>query len=162
MNGSTENTAFGASESPEPRETAMSLDAARDMLPLVQHIVADILRHQSILVRLQPEQDRLDRHRRDLAWPERKRRYQIREELALADRELQATLAELVALGVSLLDSDMGRVGFPTIVNDRRAYFSWKPGDDGIRTWHFADETASRTIPASWAKHASIRPSRQS
>ena len=81
MNGSTENTAFGASESPEPRETAMSLDAARDMLPLVQHIVGDILRHQSILVRLQPEQDRLDRHRRDLAWPERKRRYQIREEL---------------------------------------------------------------------------------
>jgi hypothetical protein len=158
MNGSTENTAFGASESPEPRETALSLGTARNMLPLVQHVVADILRQQTILVRLQPEQAHLDRHRRQLAWPERQRRYQVREEMAAAEQELQAALGELQSLGVTLLDSDSGRVGFPTIVNDRRAYFSWRPGEEGIRAWHFAEEAVLRPIPPSWAKHVDVRP----
>jgi hypothetical protein len=152
MNGSTENTAFGASESPEPRETVLTLGTARDMLPLVHHIILDVLHQQKVLVRLQPEQEHLDRHRRELAWPARQRRYQVREDVAAAERELYSALAELQGLGVTLLDIETGRVGFPTLVNDRRAYFSWKPGDDDIRTWHFADEPALRVIPASWAK----------
>jgi len=158
MNGSTENTAFGASETPERGETALSLGTARDMLPLVKHVIADILQQQTALTRLQPEQERLDRQRRQLAWPARQRRYQVREEVAAAERELQAALAELAALGVTLLDCDTGRVGFPTIVNDRRAYFSWKPGEEGIRTWHFVEEAASRPIPASWIKSDEARP----
>jgi hypothetical protein len=161
MNGSTENTAFGASESPEPRETVLSLGTARDMVPLVKQVVLDILHQQKVLGRLQPEQERLDRQRRELAWPERQRRYQVREEVAAAERELYGALAELQALGVSLLDIETGRVGFPTMVNERRAYFSWKPGDEGVRTWHFADETALRPIPGSWAKVAETQRSRQ-
>jgi len=158
MNGSTENTAFGASETPERGETALSLGTARDMLPLVKHVVADILLQQATLTRLQPEQELLDEHRRQLPWPARQRRYQVREEMAAAERELQAAFAELQALGVNLLDCDTGRVGFPTIVNDRRAYFSWRPGEETIRTWHFVGETASRPIPASWLKHDEARP----
>jgi hypothetical protein len=158
MNGSTENTAFGAPESPEPHETAMSLSTARNMLPLVKHVVADILRLQAIMTHLQPEQAHLDRHRRQLAWPERQRRYQVREEVSAAEQELQAALTELQSLGVTLLDNDAGRVGFPTIVNDRRAYFSWMPGEDAIRTWHFAEERVLRPIPPSWAKHEDVRP----
>ncbi len=158
MNGSTENTAFGAPESPEPHETAMSLGTARQMLPLVQHIVGDILRQQGIVTRLQPEQAHLDRHRRQLAWPERQRRYQVREEVTAAEQELQAAFTELQTLGVTLLDTDMGRVGFPTIVNERRAYFSWRPGEDGICAWHFAEEGVLRPIPPSWAKHEDVRP----
>jgi len=156
MNGSTENTAFGASESPEHGETALSLGTARDMLPLVKHVVADILHQQATLTRLQPELARLDRNRRQLAWPARQRRYQVSEEVGVAERERQVALAELQALGVILLDSDMGRVGFPTIVNDRRAFFAWKPGDDDIRTWHFVEETTVRPIPAAWAKNLDV------
>jgi hypothetical protein len=158
MNGSTENRAFGASESPEPRETAMSLGTAREMLPLVKHVVEDILQQRTVLKNLQPEQEHLDRHRRHLAWPQRQRRYQVREEVTAAERELQAAIGELQGLGVSLLDDGVGRVGFPTIVNDRRAYFSWKPGDDGIRTWHFVEEEVLRPIPQSWAKLLDVQP----
>jgi hypothetical protein len=162
MNGSTENTAFGAPESPEPRETAMSLGTAQNMLPLVKHVVTDILRQQAIVTRLQPEQAHLDRHRRQLAWPERQRRYQVREEVTAAEQELQAALTELQGLGVCLLDGDLGRVGFPTIVNDRRDYFSWRPGEDGIRAWHFAEDGVMRPIPASWARHEDVRPTAMS
>jgi hypothetical protein len=161
MNGSTENRAFGASESPEPRATVLSLGTVRDMLPLVQQVVRDILHQQKVLVRLQLEQEQLDRHRRELPWPARQRRYQVQEDVAAAEHELNAALAELQALGVSLLDVETGRVGFPTLVNDRRAYFSWKPGEEGVRTWHFAEETASRPIPASWAKVSEVQRGRR-
>src|SRR5947209_14941861 len=41
-------------------------------------------------------------------------------------------------------------------VNDRRAFFSWQPGEDGIRSWHFVEESASRPIPPAWLKAGDI------
>ncbi len=156
MSGFSGNTASNASERPERRETAMNLVTARRMLPLVQRIVQDILSDRQTLERLQPEQDRLDRQRRDLCWPERQRRYQLREEIGGLERRLQEAQQELQALAVALLDPQAGRIGFPTIVNDRRAYFSWRPGEESIRTWHFAEESAGRPIPPSWLKVGDI------
>jgi hypothetical protein len=134
----------------------MNLITARRMLPLVQRIVHDILNDQQTLERLQPEQERLDRQRRELRWPERQRRYQLREEIGGVERRLQEALLELQGLAVALLDPQAGRIGFPTIVNDRRAYFSWRPGEESIRSWHFAEETACRPIPPSWLKVGDI------
>ena len=156
MSGFPGNTASNASERPERRETAMNLLTARRMLPLVQRIVEDILKDRHTLERLQPEQERLDRQRRDLRWPERQRRYQIHEEITGLERRLQEALAELHGLALALLDADAGRIGFPTIVNDRRAFFSWRPGEETIRSWHFAEETTCRPIPASWLKVGDI------
>jgi hypothetical protein len=155
MSGFPGNTA-NASERPERRETAMNLLTARRMLPLVQRIVQDILNDQKALERLHPEQERLDRQRRDLLWPERQRRYQLHEEISILEHHLQGALQELDGLSLSLLDSRVGRIGFPTIVNDRRAYFSWRPGEETVRTWHFAEETVCRPIPPSWLKVGDI------
>jgi len=156
MSGSTENTAYNASDRPERRETAMNLVTARRMLPLVQRIVDDILTDRKDLARLQPEQNRLDEQRRELLWPKRQRRYQVREEINALQRHLQEALGELHGLSLTLLDADIGRVGFPTIVNDRRAFFSWRPGEETIRSWHFVEETTCRPIPASWLKVGDI------
>jgi hypothetical protein len=57
---------------------------------------------------------------------------------------------------VTLLDDDQGRVGFPTMVNNRRAYFSWRLGEDGLHSWHFAEESACRPIPAAWLKELTL------
>jgi hypothetical protein len=127
------------------------------MLPLVRRIVDDILQDQGQLTRLMPEQNRLERHRRELGWPERARRYQIQEEVAGTERRLEASFAELASLGLQLLDADVGRVGFPTIVNGRRAFFCWQPGDDAIGHWQFLDDTVRRTIPSSWTKPSGVR-----
>ena len=106
MNGSTGNMASGA---PEQRgEIILSLSTVQRMLPLVQRIVDDILLHQKTLLRLSPEQDRLDRQRRSLAWPERQRRYQVREDVLTAENGLQTALHELQELGVVLLDYRRG------------------------------------------------------
>ena len=154
MSSSFENTARGAPQAVERREVVLDLATARSMLPLVRRIVDDILQHRGALLQLGPEQERLDRQRRDLSWPQRQRRYQIHEEVALAEGHVQEAQAELAGLGLVLLDLDTGRVGFPTVVNGRHSYFSWQPGEASIYYWHFPDEAARRPIPQAWAKAA--------
>jgi hypothetical protein len=152
MNGSKGNAAFNASEKPERRDIVLNLNTANRMLPLVQRVVDDIVVNQKTIDRLQPEQERLDRHKRDLVWLERQRRYQVHEEINCAEARLQSAFSELRELGLALLDPETGRIGFPTLVNDRQAFFSWQPGEEALRSWHFAEETACRPIPASWWK----------
>jgi hypothetical protein len=144
--------ASGAPEKPGRRGRVLTLLTAQRMLPLVQRIVADILSRQASLDLLQPEQDRLDRNKRALSWPQRQRRYQVRDEVLTAERDLEAALLELQELAVVLLDPATGRVGFPTVVNDKAAFFSWQPGEAGIQGWHFAQETKCRPIPPAWTK----------
>lgn len=156
MSGSTGNKASGASESPDHSEIFLSLSMAQRMLPLVQRIVEDVLHNQQVLERLHPEQEKLDRQRRHLAWPDRQKRYQLREEVNQSERSLQESLDEMQGLGVALLDPEIGRVGFPTLVNDRRAFFSWRPGEDGLHSWHFAGENVCRPIPSSWLREVAV------
>ncbi len=156
MSGSKGFRTPDASDKPERAETNLNLKTVQRMLPLVQRIVDDILASQNAVRRLQPEEEVLDRQKRDLAWPERQRRYEVKEQLARADHNLQDALTELRDLGVVLLDSDEGRVGFPTVVNNRRAYFSWHPGEDGLHSWQFADEDVTRPIPLAWLKEISL------
>ena len=67
--------AFGSSAKSKRKEVNLDLSTARQMLPLVRSIVKDIVDKQVQLLKLQPEQDSLDRHRHDLVWAERERRY---------------------------------------------------------------------------------------
>ncbi len=120
------------------------------MLPLIKHIVSDIVGTHRALTRLAPERDRLDRHRRDLVWQERRRRYQIQDEVAAAEKMLNHAVGELSALGVSLVDSEAGEVDFPTKVNGRTAAFCWRLGEDRLGFWHYSGEEQRRAIPIDW------------
>src|SRR5438093_12286457 len=102
MSGFTENTANDASEQPDRQERFIYLATAQRMLPLVRRVVTDLVQHGRRLAELRPEQERLDRHRRDLAWPERARRYELREAIALSEQIVQEANAELEVLGVVL------------------------------------------------------------
>jgi hypothetical protein len=152
MSGPRENTAHGAPEKPGGPESYFDLLTATRMLPLVGRVVKDVLQHNHEVNRLQPELESLHRSRRTLTWPQRCRLYQVRDELAESERNLQEVFAELEVLGLALIDTDEGQIGFPTIVNNRPAYFSWIPGDDVLRFWHFADEVARRPIPPAWLR----------
>jgi hypothetical protein len=156
MSGSRGYRASDASERSDRSEVVLSLNVVQRMLPLVRHIVEDILVLQESLVGLRPEEDRLDRQRRTLDWPARQRRYRLKEEVALIENKLLSARQELEDLGVVLLDAEMGRVGFPTMVNNRRAFFSWQPSEDGLHSWHFAEESLCRPIPPAWMKEISM------
>src|SRR5262249_48785690 len=117
-----------------------------------QRIVAEVTDCRRRLATLHPEKERLDRQRRDLTWPDRSRRYQLDDEIAGAERALRAAFGELDGLGVVLLDADLGQVGFPRMVNKRRAFFSWRPGEPTLSFWQYADDEERRPIPAGWTK----------
>lgn len=143
------DTASSASEKGKP-ETAITLSTARRMLPLVKHIIDEIVEMRQQLGKLFPEQGRLHKLRHHLAWPDRERRYAMQDDISRFEAKTQEALAELETLGVMLMDPDIGRVGFPTTVNGHRAFFSWQPGEEGIRRWHYAGEVIRRNIPPAW------------
>jgi hypothetical protein len=159
MNGYKGYRASDASENPDRGEVVLSLKTVQKMLPLVARIVDDLLDGQRALVRLHPEAEILDRRKRTLDWPSRQRRYRLKEEIAHIENGLLAARDELEMLGVVLLDPESGRVGFPTIVNNRKAFFSWQQGENGLHSWHFEEETQCRPIPPAWLKEITVTAS---
>ncbi len=139
------------------KEVTLDLPTSRQMLPLVKGIVADILGVRATITRLTPEQERLDRQRRDLVWQERQRRYQVGDEIAAAEKTLTHAVGELSELGVSLIDPEAGEVAFPTRINGRPAAFSWKVGEDALQYWQYAGEPQRRPIPADWENGTPLR-----
>jgi hypothetical protein len=158
MNGFTEHRASGAGQRPGSNDLVLTWETSVAMLALVRRIVADVLTYQERLDQLRQERDRLDRNRLKLEWAERARRYELEEELAKLGNDLRSSRVELEGLGVTLLDAAAGLVGFPTIVNNRRAFFSWKSGEEGLSFWSFAGESRRRPIPPSWAKGGKEKP----
>ena len=150
MNNPISNTGPSASDRPGRGDAVLNLCTARSMVPLVRCIVQDVLATRRELARLLPEQDRLDRQRRTLDWPDRSRRYQLREQIAGHEQNLTQAMVELGNLGVVLLDPTKGQVGFPTLVNGRRAFFSWRLGEESLKHWHFAGDRVRRLIPPTW------------
>ncbi len=135
----------------------LDLPTVRKMLPLIRHIVGDLLDVEQKLTVLLWERDGLDRNRRTLSWPERQRRYFVLDEVAKHEQRRKDAVGELKGLGVIVLDVAHGRVGFPTIVNTKPAFFSWRPGEDEVLYWHFAgDDDRRRPIPVSWTKEAPL------
>ncbi len=72
--------------------------------------------------------------------------------MVTAEKELAAVAAEMDALGVVLLNPHVGLIGFPTMVNNRPAFFSWQPDEETLGYWNFADDTTRRPIPDEWTK----------
>jgi hypothetical protein len=157
MSGFTGHRAPEA-ESPEPGGQVFTWGAARAMLPLVARVADDLVRLHAHLDAVRPELADLERSRRSLAWPGRRRRYVLLDEEEATARELRAVQAELAGLGVAVLHGPSGLVGFPTIVNEQAAYFSWRPGEDGLGFWNFAGDPARRPVPEGWTKPQEKRP----
>jgi len=153
----TPRRAFGASAKSKRKDVNLDLPTARGMLPLVKSIVADIVDRRGHLNRLHPEQESLERHRRDLAWQERARRYQIQEEIVATEGAYKQAVTELKELGLALVDVNRGRVAFPTRINGRPAVFTWEPGEDNVAYWSYEDEDVRRPIPTEWVPGTPLR-----
>lgn len=148
-----------AADAAERGEVIFELPTAERMLPLIRRIVTDIQEANRSLARNLPELESLDRNRRRLPWSQRRRRYELQEEVGAHEGRLEETLAELEVLGVALLNPLETRLGFPTVVNNRRAFFVWHPGEEGLKQWQYAGETQLRAIPPAWLEKAEVNVS---
>ena len=149
--------AFGSSAKSKRKDVNLDLNTVRQMLPLVQSIVNDIIVSHERLNQLAPEQENLDRHRHDLVWMERERRYHIKDEVIAAEKAYKDAIHELKELGLALLDETTGRIGFPTRINGRSTVFSWQPGEDNVQYWNYEEENQRRPIPQDWVSGTPMR-----
>jgi hypothetical protein len=149
--------ASGKGDKPKRQSKPLDLPTARRMLPLIKRIVNDIVVDQTELSRFAFEQEGLDRDKRNLSWAERARRYTVQGEVARLQTRLEDEVRELDSLGAVILNPTLGQIGFPTLVNGRPAYFSWKLGEDGVNYWHFDGEQDRRPIPPNWFEGSQIR-----
>ena len=150
MKGSPKRASNSARQSARAA-VVLDLPTVQMMLPLVRRIVADLLAAEQDNGSLLWELEGLDRNRRTLTWPERQRRYLIQDEITRFSDRRRELEGELDQLGVHLVDSVHGRVGFPTIVNAKPAFFSWQPEETDVGYWHFVEDTdVRRPIPQSW------------
>ncbi|MFQ3592092.1 MAG: DUF2203 family protein [Gemmataceae bacterium] len=151
MSGFTENRTPNASDFAGAPARLLTWQAAKAMLPLVGRIADDLLTVTKRLEARRIERACLDdESRRGLSWPQRRRRYLLDEEIEYALNELRQLYQELDLLGVEVLLPENGLVGFPTLVNQRRAYFSWKPGETDLLFWQYAGDLTRREVPADW------------
>ena len=153
----TPKRAFGASAKSKRKDVNLDLPTARQMLPLVQSIVTDIVTNRDQLNKLHPEQENLERHRRDLSWLERERRYHIQDEITATEGAYKQAVTELKELGLALVDGKSGRVAFPTRINGRPAVFTWQLGEDSVLFWNYEDEELRRPIPSEWVPGTPLR-----
>jgi hypothetical protein len=151
MKGSAEEKASGA-EGKRWEDCILTWGAARNMLPLIRRIVRDIQECHKLYAQLLKEKTLLDGLRSKLSWRERKRRYDTQEDMLNLERQIADARGELDHLGVVLLSESEGEVGFPTLVNDCRAFFVWHPSEETLEFWQFAGESIRRTIPIAWTK----------
>ncbi len=152
MSGFTGRRSSGSTGRRGQGDMVFAWGPARAMLPLVGRVVDDLVRLHARLEELRGDAARLERRRLALGWPERARRYRLLEETKAAARELRSVRDELAGLGVTVLHEASGLVGFATVVNEREAFFSWRPGEEGLDFWNFAGDPARRPVPESWIK----------
>jgi hypothetical protein len=129
--------------------------SAQESCVLVRRVVADLL---ATRVRLTHEECQL-RGPADVASPSEKinRRRRL-DRIAALRSEVSELTAELEQIGVKLLNSGTGLVGFPTIVNGALAYLLYRHEDDALRFWRYRDERKQRPIPTSWFAEALAHP----
>ncbi len=161
MSGFIENRASGTPDHAGAPARLLTWQAAKAMLPLVGRIAQDVVTHTDDLAICRDELAHLDSVARVLSWPQRRRRYELAEKAAGAEADLRSAAGELDTLGVVLLDGVSGLVGFPTMVNQRRAYFTWMPGEDDLSYWSYAGEMERRPVPADWIANPPRRITRE-
>ena len=126
-----------------------TIEQARAMLPLLRLIVTDIsLSHRELT-------ERKSNLRRMLRRNEGKARFQIydaeiteiQEDLKNETAHLEDYVSELEQLGVILRSAHDGIVDFPTVIDDRPAYYTWQMEQQDIVDFHRADETTADRKP---------------
>ncbi len=139
----------------------MTLENAETMLPLASRVAEDLKVISSRVRLLRSEKNFYDKKKKKLNWKERRRAYEVTDELYFSELTLENITVELKAIGVEPLIPELGLVGFPTLVNNRKAYFSWKPGEPCICYWNFSEELNRRPVPPTWYQDAKEESARK-
>jgi len=110
---------------------------ASQMLPLIRHIVRDLLQLQRAVTAQRDQLRGLDQ----VCEPMDQTAYReelsdIRGSLAEDEQRLQDCIRELTEIGVEIHQPFDGSVDFPALMNRRLVRLCWKPTDERVEYWH--------------------------
>ena len=128
-------------ESAETGRRHFTVDEANRTLPLVEAIVADIVRQWQVVSdleqRLAPVLDRRRAGASSAASdPYHAEVASRRAELEAEQETFRSYLQELERLGVELKGAHNGLCDFPSSLDGRPIYLCWKLGEPEVRHWH--------------------------
>ena len=123
---------------------------ANAALPLVRHIVTDIVLHQTRVAGLLTSYQASKREpaTTQVALNE------TRLEMASATTQRDACVAELTDLGVEMKDAATGLVDFPGELDGERVLWCWRLGEDRVEFFHTQAEGFSGRRPIPVPCHA--------
>jgi hypothetical protein len=124
------------------------IDAANETLPEVREILTVLAEHRLELIRLRDRLLELQNEddagaggegvgRRDVAVAD-ERRLRLRMQ-GIID-QMQASVARLEELSITLRDIQTGLIDFPALVSGRQICLCWRLGEDQIEWWHELSE----------------------
>jgi hypothetical protein len=134
----------------------LTWEESQAMIPLVSSIVRDLMTLATDLDRCEEELSLLPRVG-EMDWRGRSKAYALQEQVATISQDLRNAYLELESLHLTLLNAETGMVGFPTLVNNRRAFFTFNLGEKSIANWCYACDPTLRPVPKSWIRTVAMR-----
>ena len=126
-------------------DTAFTPCSATKMLPLVRHIVADIMQLSRSIDAQREQLSVIDKLPETIDQPDyREELSDIRGSLAADEHRLGVCLSELAALGLEAHQPFDGSIDFPAMLNRRRVHLCWRPEDERVEHWHEVGKSMER------------------
>ena len=127
------------SQAPE-RPKLFTIEQANAMLPLVQAIVADLVKlARDVAERRQRLTMLMGDRSGPTMDPYREELEQVQQELEKDAERLREYVRELEELGVETKDPLVGLVDFPCVIQGELVYLCWQLGEPRIEYWHALD-----------------------
>lgn len=127
---------------PHPYKKLFTIDQANAMLPLVRAIMDDLVRLSRQVIDRRERFESLTAGRdMESGDPYDDELAQIEEEIEKDSRQLQEYVAELRQLGVEPKPGPdgFGLVDFPSLLDGRIVFLSWRHGEEEVSHWHELD-----------------------
>ena len=130
----------GAAAEDHMEARLLSLDETNRMLPLLRHIVRDIMEHWNLIIGKRAELEALEKAPRSAAVDEPKAQ-EVKQDLNLLIDKINHYIKEVESLGCFVEEFKRGIINFPSLYHGRKVFLCWHPDEDFVAHWHELDET---------------------
>lgn len=123
----------------------LSLEETNRMLPLLRHIVRDIMEHWNLIIGKRAELEALEKMARSVVADETKAQ-DVKHDLNHLIDKINHYIKEVESLGCFVEEFKRGIINFPSLYHGRKVFLCWRPDEDLVCHWHELDETFSDRV----------------
>jgi hypothetical protein len=123
----------------------ISIDEANRMLPLLRHIVRDIVTSWEQIIYKRTELECLEKGVEPASAcpspdPRESTLENLKQDLNYLIDRINSYIREVEDLGCFVEEFKRGIINFPCLLNGRKVFLCWKPDEERVSHWHELDE----------------------